>query len=83
VLEPQIARMVKDWRIRALVDNFGGQWLQIRNIWDLDIDHDTFPKWKDNLKGMMKEETERFLEFRNQGGSARSRPARCRLYLPQ
>jgi mono/diheme cytochrome c family protein len=62
VLEKQIARMVKDWRIRAFVNNFGGQWLQIRNIWEVDIDRDTFPKWKDNYKGLMKEETERFLE---------------------
>jgi hypothetical protein len=62
VLEKQIARMVKDWRIRAFVNNFGGQWLQIRNIWEVGIDPDTFPKWKDNLKGLMKEETERFLE---------------------
>jgi hypothetical protein len=62
VLEKQIARMVKDWRIRAFVNNFGGQWLQIRNIWEADVDGGSFPKWKDNLKGMMKEETERFLE---------------------
>ncbi len=62
VLEQQIARMVKDWRIRAFVNNFGGQWLQIRNIWEVDIDRDIFPKWKDELKGLMKEETERFLE---------------------
>jgi hypothetical protein len=62
VLEKQIVRMVKDWRIRAFVNNFGGQWLQIRNIWEVDIDRETFPNWKDNLKGLMKEETERFLE---------------------
>jgi len=62
VLEQQIARMVRDWRIRAFVNNFGGQWLQIRNIWEVGIDPATFPKWKDNLKGLMKEETERFLE---------------------
>jgi hypothetical protein len=62
VLEQQIARMVKDARIRAFVNNFGGQWLQIRNIREADVDRETFPKWQDNLKGLMKEETERFLE---------------------
>jgi len=62
VLQQQIARMVKDWKIRSLVDNFGGQWLQIRNIWDLDVDHDSFPRFKDNYKGLMKQETEMFLE---------------------
>jgi hypothetical protein len=62
VLAQQVARMSKDWRIRAFVNNFGGQWLQIRNIWEVGVDPDTFPKFKDNLKGMMKEETERFFE---------------------
>jgi hypothetical protein len=62
VLQKQVERMLHDWRARALVDNFGDQWLQIRNIWEVGIDPETFPKWKDNLKGMMKEETERFFE---------------------
>ena len=62
VLTQQVARMSKDWSIRAFVNNFGGQCLQIRNIWEIGVDPDTFPKFKDNLKGMMKEETERFFE---------------------
>ena len=62
VLEKQAARMLGNWRARALVDNFGDQWLQIRNIWDVSIDPDTFPKWNDELKGLMKQETERFLD---------------------
>ena len=61
-LEKQIARMVQDWRSRAFVNSFAGQWLQIRNIWELGIDPDAFPKWDDTLKGAMKEETERFFE---------------------
>ncbi len=61
-LEKQIARMVQDWRARAFVNSFAGQWLQIRNIWELGIDPDAFPKWDDTLKGAMKEETERFFE---------------------
>lgn len=62
VLQKQVTRMLADWRARALVNNFGDQWLQIRNIWEVGIDPDTFPKWKDELKGLMKEETERFFE---------------------
>ena len=62
VLAQQVARMSKDWRIRAFVNNFGGQWLQIHNLWEIGVDPDTFPTFKDNLKGMMKEETERFFE---------------------
>ncbi len=61
-LEKQVARMVQDWRSRAFVNNFGGQWLQIRNIWEASVDPDAFPKWDDSLKGAMKEETERFFE---------------------
>jgi hypothetical protein len=62
VLEKQVNRMLHDWRAWALVSNFGDQWLQIRNIWDVSIDPDTFPKWNDELKGLMKQETERFLD---------------------
>jgi hypothetical protein len=61
-LTKQTARMIQDWRARAFVSNFGGQWLQIRNIWEVGIDPETFPKWDDSLKGAMKEETEQFLE---------------------
>ena len=61
-LEKQVARMVQDWHARAFVNNFAGQWLQIRNIWEVGVDPDTFPKWDDTLKGAMKEETERFFE---------------------
>jgi len=62
VLQKQAQRMLQDWRAHAFVENFGGQWLQIRNIWDVNIDPDTFPGWKEDLKGLMKEETERFFE---------------------
>jgi hypothetical protein len=62
VLQKQAQRMLQDWKARALVENFGDQWLQIRNIWDVGIDPDTFPRWKEEYKGMMKEETERFFE---------------------
>ena len=61
-LEKQVARMVQDWHARAFVNNFAGQWLQVRNIWDVSVDPDAFPKWDDTLKGAMKEETERFFE---------------------
>ncbi|MHA3773730.1 DUF1592 domain-containing protein [Verrucomicrobiota bacterium sgz303538] len=61
-LEKEVVRMMKDWRARQFVSNFAGQWLQIRNIWETYPDPDTFPKWSDDLKGLMKEETERFFE---------------------
>ncbi len=61
-LEKQIARMLKDWRARSLVNNFADQWLQIRNIYEVSPDPQTFPKWNDELRGLMKEETERYFE---------------------
>ena len=61
-LEKQARRMVQDWRARDFVRNFAGQWLQIRNIWDTQVDPDTFPKFKDEMKGMMREETELFFQ---------------------
>jgi hypothetical protein len=61
-LEKQVVRMMQDWRARQFVNNFAGQWLQIRNIWELYLDPDQFPNWKDDLKGLMKEEAERYFE---------------------
>ena len=61
-LEKQVTRMVQDGRARAFVDNFAGQWLQIRNLGETAVDPDAFPKWDDSLKGAMKEETARFFE---------------------
>ncbi len=61
-LEKQAVRMLNDWKARAFVNNFAGQWLQIRNIWEVGIDPDLFPRFEESLKGAMKEETERFFE---------------------
>ena len=56
----QTARMLQDWRSYAFVENFAGQWLQIRNMYDVAIDPDAFPKWDDTLKPAMQQETQRF-----------------------
>ncbi len=61
-MEKQVARMIGDWKARAFVTSFAGQWLQIRNIWEISPDPESFPKWSDELKGMMKEETELFFQ---------------------
>ena len=59
-LEKQVARMIQDWRSSAFVNNFAGQWLQIRNLWEVEIDPGAFPKFDPQLRGAMKEETARF-----------------------
>ncbi|HMO64965.1 MAG TPA: DUF1592 domain-containing protein [Verrucomicrobiota bacterium] len=61
-LEAQVRRMLKDWRIGAFVKNFGGQWLQTRNLDELEPDGAAFPGWNWELREAMKRETELFLE---------------------
>jgi len=61
-LEKQVVRMLKDWRARALVENFGGQWLQLHNIYDIDPDPKKFPKFSYELREDMKRETLAFVE---------------------
>ena len=44
----------------ALVDNFAGQWLQLRNLKSFAPDKKLFPDFDENLRAAMREETERF-----------------------
>lgn len=57
-LDAQVTRMLKDARSRALVENFGGQWLQLRNLRIATPDAKTFPDYDDNLRAAMQHETE-------------------------
>lgn len=59
-LEAQVKRMLKDPRARALVDNFGGQWLQFRNLKGMQPDTERYPAYSDALRAAMEEETARF-----------------------
>ena len=60
VLAAQVRRMVADPRSRALVENFAGQWLQIRNLAGVTPDPVKFPTFDDSLRAAMKRETELF-----------------------
>ena len=60
VLEQQVQRMLKDDKARALVDNFAGQWLQLRDLAKLTPDDDLFGDFDDELRNSMKRETEMF-----------------------
>jgi mono/diheme cytochrome c family protein len=62
VLEAQVRRMLKDPRSRALVDNFAGQWLQLRSLKDLKPDPDLFPNFDEKLRTAMLKETELFFD---------------------
>jgi mono/diheme cytochrome c family protein len=60
VLERQVRRMLADRRSRALVDNFAGQWLMLRNIRTVSPDAELFPDFDENLRDAFKQETELF-----------------------
>ena len=62
VLEHQVRRMLADRRARALVDNFAGQWLSIRNVQGLVPDPNLFPGFDENLREAFRQETELFVE---------------------
>jgi len=63
VLEQQVTRMLKDPKSDALVDNFGGQWLQTRNLDSLKPDPDKFPAYNADLREAMKKETHLFFSY--------------------
>ena len=62
VLDSQARRMLRDPRSRALVENFGGQWLYLRNVSSATPDALQFPDFDENLRVAMRTETELFFE---------------------
>jgi len=62
VVEQQVRRMLQDRKATALVNNFGGQWLLLRNIRLVTPDADMFPEFENNLREAFLRETELFLE---------------------
>ncbi|HUY88885.1 MAG TPA: DUF1592 domain-containing protein [Pirellulales bacterium] len=59
-LEQQVRRMLKDPKARALVDNFAGQWLEIRRLKTMTPDAKRFPAFDEELREAMLKETELF-----------------------
>ena len=60
VLEQQVKRMLADDRSEALVKNFAGQWLMLRNLQSVLPDPNEFPNFDDNLRQAFRKETEMF-----------------------
>jgi mono/diheme cytochrome c family protein len=61
VLDRQVRRMLADPRAKALVDNFAGQWLHIRNLRSTTPDKNLFPDFDDNLRQGFERELELFV----------------------
>jgi hypothetical protein len=62
VLEQQVRRMLLDPRAKALVENFAGQWLQLRNLRASIPNQNDFPDFDDNLRQAFRRETELLFE---------------------
>jgi hypothetical protein len=61
-LEAQVKRMLADERADALVKNFAGQWLYLRNIEKIWPNPDAFPDFDGNLRDSFKKESELFFQ---------------------
>jgi len=61
-LPKQMHRMLKDANSDALVHNFAGQWLQLRNLKTMAPDRQVFPSFDEELRAAMATETELFFK---------------------
>src|SRR6266498_3514290 len=59
-LVAQVRRMLLDPKSHALVENFGGQWLQVRKLESVKPDRKRFPGFDEYLRLSMRRETELF-----------------------
>jgi mono/diheme cytochrome c family protein len=64
VLATQVKRMIADERADALINNFTGQWLQLRNL-ESKVAPDIlmFPDFDDNIRKAFRRETELFFGY--------------------
>jgi hypothetical protein len=62
VLDQQVRRMLGDAKAQALVTNFAGQWLHLRNLRSMVPNSNEFPDFDDNLRQAMLRETELFFD---------------------
>jgi len=62
VLEQQVRRMLADYRSSALVDNFAGQWLYLRNLRSWKPSLREFPDFDGELRQALRQETELFFK---------------------
>ena len=61
-LRAETRRMITDPKASALVENFAGQWLLLRNLDGKPVDTDRFPEYTPQLREAMRREAELFFE---------------------
>jgi hypothetical protein len=59
-LERQVRRMLAHPKAQSIVDNFAGQWLQLRNLRNKQPNSHEYPDFDDNLRRALQTETELF-----------------------
>ena len=62
VLEQQVRRMLADGRAKAVTNNFGSQWMQVRNMRASTPDSGMFPEFDESLRAAFQRETDLFFE---------------------
>ncbi|MBS1786406.1 MAG: DUF1592 domain-containing protein [Acidobacteria bacterium] len=62
VLAAQIQRMLKDPKSEALVENFAGQWLELRRLESAKPDRERFPQFDEYFRMSIRRETELFFD---------------------
>jgi hypothetical protein len=63
VLDAQVRRMLADPKAQALVENFAGQWLEIRRVEFAQPDRERYPDFDDYLRASILKETELFFQY--------------------
>jgi hypothetical protein len=61
VINAQVHRLVFDPRFAGFIESFGGQWLALRALDDVNPDPRLFPGWDEHLRVSMRAETLSFL----------------------
>ena len=62
-VDAQVRRMLKDPKAFALVENFGGQWLQFRALESHTVERKAFQGYTDYTRMSMQRETEEFFRY--------------------
>ena len=58
--EAQVRRMLRDRKSSEFVENFAGQWLQLRKLQDIAVDRALYPDFNDYLRTLFARETKAF-----------------------
>ena len=62
-LPAQVKRMLADDKSKALVENFGGQWLHLRNVSSWRPDPEKYKDFDEQLRAALENETRLFFEY--------------------